>query len=144
MKKLLLASSAIVFAGSALAADLPPRLPVKAPVVAAVPYSWTGCYIGGHVGAGQSRTHFFDPGLVVFGVTSGTVGPPGSNLRVTSDPGVIGGAQAGCDYQFSNNWVIGVAGDFSAADLRGLVNDPFFGGKNGAPATVASRTEWLA
>jgi outer membrane immunogenic protein len=143
MKTLLLASSAIVFAGSSFAADLTPRMPVKAPVIAAA-YNWTGCYVGGHVGVGWSRTDFTDPGVVVFGVPVSTIAPAGTSLRVNSDPGVVGGAQAGCDYQFSNNWVIGVAGDFSAADLRGVVNDPFFAGKNPGPATLASRTDWLA
>jgi outer membrane immunogenic protein len=145
MKRLLLASSAIVFAGSASAADLPARMPVKAPVVAA--YSWTGCYVGGHVGVGWNRTNFSDPGIGPFPfpvTTLGPVGVPGTSIGVNGDPGVVGGAQVGCDYQFANNWVIGLAGDFSAADLHGVTNDPFFAGKNGAPATLNSRTEWLA
>jgi outer membrane immunogenic protein len=56
----------------------------------------------------------------------------------------VGGAQVGCDYQFSNNWVIGIAGDFTATDIRGIANDPFFGGKAGNPATLSSRTDWVA
>src|SRR5437773_2781750 len=61
MKKLLLASSALMFAGPAFAADLPARMSVKAPVVAAVPYSWTGCYVGAHAGYGWGSTDFYDP-----------------------------------------------------------------------------------
>jgi outer membrane immunogenic protein len=144
MRRLLLASSAIIMAGPALAADIAPRMSVKAPVVAAVPYSWSGCYVGGHVGAGWSRTNFFDPGVDAGFGPSGTIGPAGTSLGVDSGAGVIGGAQAGCDYQFASNWVIGIGGDFSAADLRGVLNDPFFGGKNGQPATLSSRTEWIA
>jgi outer membrane immunogenic protein len=143
MKRLLLASSAIAFVGSASAADLPARLPVKAPVAAA--YSWTGCYVGGHVGVGWNRTNFSDPGIGIFGFPATTLGPvPGTSIGVNGGPGVVGGAQAGCDYQFANNWVIGIAGDFSGADLHGVTNDPFFAGKNGGPATLNSRTESLA
>ena len=58
MKELLLASSALVFAGSAFAADLPVRMATKAPVVAAVPYSWSGCYVGAHAGPDGARPTF--------------------------------------------------------------------------------------
>jgi hypothetical protein len=34
-------------------------------------------------------------------------------------PGVLGGGQIGCNYQFAANWVIGVEGDGSAADIQG-------------------------
>jgi opacity protein-like surface antigen len=40
---------ALSFAGAALAADLP----MKAPFVSAPVFSWTGGYVGGHVGAGS-------------------------------------------------------------------------------------------
>jgi outer membrane immunogenic protein len=143
MKHLLLATTAIVMAASAStasAADLS-RMPVKAaPVVAGI--NWTGCYVGGHVGVGWNRTRFYDPGLPL-GIS--TLGPlPGATIDVNSDPGVVGGAQIGCDYQFANNWVLGIAGDFAGTDLRGVANDPFFAGKNGGPATLHSRTDWLA
>jgi outer membrane immunogenic protein len=52
MKKFLLATSAIAFAGSASAANMPARMAVKAPVVAAVSFTWTGCYVGAQAGYG--------------------------------------------------------------------------------------------
>ena len=52
MKKFLLATSAIAVAGSASAADMPARMALKAPVVAAVPFTWTGCYVGAQAGYG--------------------------------------------------------------------------------------------
>jgi outer membrane immunogenic protein len=63
MKKLLLAGVALAACTQANAADLPARMPVKAPPVAApVPvFSWTGCYIGAHVGGGWGRKQFSDP-----------------------------------------------------------------------------------
>src|SRR5271155_4027858 len=146
MKKLLLASSALVFAGPVLAADLPAAMPVKAPpVVAAVPYNWTGCYVGGNVGAGWDRTNFTDPGnfLEPFGIVQ-DLAPAGDSIGVNSSAGVLGGVQAGCDYQFANHWVIGLAGDFTWTDMHGTTNDPFFNGKNGAPVPINTRTNWLA
>jgi outer membrane immunogenic protein len=108
MRKLLLASSALVFAGSAGAADL--RMPVKAAaVVAAVPYTWTGCYVGGHIGAGWNRTTFTDPGTLA----GPTLAPAGASIDVNGGAGVLGGVQAGCDYQFAGNWVIGLGGDIA-------------------------------
>jgi outer membrane immunogenic protein len=147
MKKLLLASSALLFCGPVVAADLPARMSVKAPVVAAVPYSWTGCYVGGHVGAGWDRTSFADPSNpspTNPGLIFQTIAPLGSSVGVNGGAGVLGGAQAGCDYQFANHWVVGIAGDFSWTDIHGLANDPFFGNKNGTPYRLSTRTDQLA
>ncbi|WFU24770.1 outer membrane beta-barrel protein [Bradyrhizobium sp. CB1717] len=146
MKRLLLATSALIVAGSAQGADLGARPYTKAPVAAAVPFSWTGCYVGGHVGGGASRTGFTDPGISTLapGVVMTTGLVPGDRIGVNGDVGAVGGAQVGCDYQFSNNWVIGIAGDFTATDIHGVANDPFFGGKAGNPATLSSRTDWVA
>ncbi|PJG51731.1 porin family protein [Bradyrhizobium forestalis] len=144
MKRLLLATSALIAAGSAQGADLGARPYTKAPVVAAVPFSWTGCYVGGHVGGGWSRTGFTDPGLgTAFPGALTTGAAPGDRIGVNGD-GVVGGAQLGCDYQFASNWVVGIAGDFTWSDIHGVSNDPFFAGKSGAPATLSSRTDWLA
>ena len=58
MRAFLLASTALVTGSAAFAADLPARMPTKAPVAVAAPFSWTGCYVGGHVGAGWARSGF--------------------------------------------------------------------------------------
>ena len=53
MKKILLAGVALsaLVAGPAMAADLPVRAPAyKSPPPVITYYSWTGCYVGGHVG----------------------------------------------------------------------------------------------
>jgi outer membrane immunogenic protein len=95
MKKILLGTVALVALGtaSAFAADLQPRTYTKAPAPAYVPapiYNWTGFYIGGHVG----------------GAFSGD-----SALSSTSN--FLGGVQVGADYQFAQNWVIGIEGQYS-------------------------------
>jgi outer membrane immunogenic protein len=94
MKKILIGAAALVAsAGSAFAADMPARTYSKAPVYTApaVVYNWTGFYIGGHVG----------------GAFAGD-----SSLR-GDDARFLGGVQAGFDYQFAPNWVIGAEAQYS-------------------------------
>jgi outer membrane immunogenic protein len=68
----------------------------KAPVYAAPLYNWTGIYIGGHVGGAFSGGDNFS-GLAL------------SNY----DARLLGGLQAGADWQFAPNWVVGVEGQYS-------------------------------
>jgi outer membrane immunogenic protein len=143
MKQLLLATSALVaLGGQALAADM--RMPVKAPPTPApAAYSWTGCSIGGHIGAGWAHTTWSDPNA------SGTfpiLNFPGGTIDDTAKTSVLGGAQVGCDYQFDPHWVVGAGGDFSWTNIEGQVNDPFFGGKplGLGPLPIDAKTEWLA
>lgn len=105
--------TAIVVAASGIgsAADMPVRAPVyKAPPVVAPVYNWTGFYVGGHVGYGwASDTETQLVGTLFF--PAGTAGTINSN-------GVLGGVQAGFNYQVSN-WVFGVEGDFSWTNANG-------------------------
>lgn len=99
MKKLLLSSTFLVIASAAApAADL--RLPVKAPIAAAPMFSWTGCYVGAHVGG--SKVHSF-----IATNFEGT-GFTGDN----DGTGAVAGGQAGCNYQHGR-WVLGVEGEGS-------------------------------
>jgi len=99
MKKLLLATAAsLVLApgviSAAYAADLPPRPYTKAPPPVSAPavvYNWTGFYIGGHIGG-------------AFGSDDSLQG---------SDGRFAGGVQGGFDYQFANNWVLGIEANYS-------------------------------
>jgi outer membrane immunogenic protein len=142
MKKLLLASTALVIGGPVFAADMPVKAP---PVAAPAAYSWSACYVGGHIGAGWSHAEFSDPGFTVPGFgTLQNFAPAGSTIDVNGHAGALGGVQAGCDYQFASNWVIGLAGDFSWANIRGQDSDPFFAGKNPGPVTLNSKTDELA
>jgi outer membrane immunogenic protein len=148
MQKFLLLSSVIVAAGPALGADLPVKAP---PIAAAVPYTWTGCHVGGHVGAGWDRTTYSDPGTFlapappfIAGGLNQNFAPAGAAFSVSSDAAFLGGVQAGCDYQFASSWVIGIGGDFSWTDIRSVANDPFFNGKNGRPIALSARTEEIA
>jgi outer membrane immunogenic protein len=93
MKRILLATLALTALGSvgASAADLPRKPAYTPPPVVVAPPLWTGCYIGGNVGAA------FGDASVSTG--SGTVSGNGT--------GFAGGGQFGCDYQWYNGWVVG-------------------------------------
>jgi outer membrane immunogenic protein len=136
MKKFLLLSSALIAAGPAFAGDRTR--------VAPVPYTWTGCSIGGHVGAGWDRTTYSDPGTPLTSGLTQNFGPAGAEFIADRQAAFLGGVQAGCDYQFANHWVIGIGGDFSWTDMSTVSNDPFFGGKNGNPVVFHSRTDQIA
>jgi len=132
MKKLLLASVAgvVLVAGApADAADLGQRPVYKAPpVVAPVPvFTWTGCYIGAHGGFGWGRDHNDFGVAVASGATE--EGEPGffpqefGPFNHNTSGGVAGG-QAGCNYQFAANWVVGVEGELWWSGIKGSSTAP--------------------
>ncbi len=96
-------------------------------------YSWTGCYVGGHVGAGWGKTDISEP-----------VAPANGLIGLHTNTRVLGGAQLGCDQQFVTNWLIGATADFSWANIDGQAVDPFFTGKGGRPILLNSKTDWQA
>src|SRR5215831_2109498 len=104
----LVALSVMTTSGSA--ADLPAvKAPVlKAPVLKAPAalWSWSGLYIGGHIGASLGLTDIADP-----------FGPPiyGDKVRT---PGFIGGGQIGFNHQVGSV-VFGVEADVSVVSSDG-------------------------
>jgi len=100
-----------VLAGSAMAADLP----AKAPAYAA-PFSWTGFYVGAHVGWGWGKNEWSDRCALQDDLTCThpIAGPAGSyNLN-----GFLGGGQVGFNWQ--SGWaVFGVEADASWSDIKG-------------------------
>ena len=105
MKKLLgVVGGTLLFAGSALAADLPARPAYKAPpIMAPVVYNWTGFYIGGNVG-GVWDTATVTDSLFGFSVSD-------------TKSGFIGGGQIGYNWQVSPQFVLGVEWMFDGTSL---------------------------
>lgn len=111
---------------AAQAADLAKAYPVKAPVVVPV-FSWTGLYVGVNVGgAWTSSTSSYD--LYPFAYL------PGASM---SPDGWFGGIQAGYNYQFSNNVVLGVEADVQIADISDTVADT----AGGPPNTLTAKSQ---
>jgi outer membrane immunogenic protein len=107
----------------ALAADLPTKGPViKTPVVQV--FSWTGFYVGVHVGGGWGRKTSTTSTFTLPGVT---VAPGSATVDVD---GWLAGGQVGFNYQggpgwFGGNWVVGVEAQASWGDING--NSPCAG-----------------
>jgi outer membrane immunogenic protein len=136
MKRFLLSATviaAMAATGPAFAADIPARAPVyKAPVVAPIVYSWTGCYIGGNVGgAWRGNDGWTD---ARFGL--------GFNGNNNNDGRFIAGGQVGCNYQF-NNFVLGAEWD---ADWTGSRSTSFAAVVPGVGNIVAnaSSSSWVS
>jgi outer membrane immunogenic protein len=94
-------------AGAALAADMP----LKAPLYQAPPalYSWTGFYLGANLGVGVAR----DPSALSFPAVGAPAGG-GPEFFNAQPVGILGGFQAGYNWQFSN-WVVGIESDIQGS-----------------------------
>jgi outer membrane immunogenic protein len=113
------AVSAIVCAGAASAADLAARpLPYAAP---APVFSWTGCYVGVHGGAGVLLDQGFQGGS--------------SQLLDKHGVGGLAGGQIGCNYQIGM-LVLGIEGEGFWSGMK--VTSDQFGGINGSTLTSSA------
>jgi len=131
--------------GGALAADLPARIPSKAPAAVVVPgFSWTGFYIGASAGYGWGRPdkEFLglpnDPGIWT------NYNPVVNGLADPDVNGFIGGGQAGYNFQV-NSLVYGIEADLSYANFRGS-NSTATASLGGTPITFTEsrKLNWLA
>src|SRR3984893_17824895 len=91
------AALAVTIAAPARAADLP----LKTETPFAARFTWTGCYLGGHLGGGFSRKDITDPVQLVQGSFLG----PGSTAGITpvspAPSGVVIGGEMSCGYPVS-------------------------------------------
>ena len=121
MKKILLASVAVLALGtaSASAADIQRPMPAKAPAYIPPPlYNWTGLYVGINGGGGWGRSDFSAP------FTTGSFDTSG---------GLVGGT-IGYNWQM-NQVVFGLEGDIDWSNIRGSAA---CGGTN-----CETRNDWL-
>jgi outer membrane immunogenic protein len=106
------AVSAMLGIGAASAADLPMkamRYTAPAPV-----FSWTGCYVGVHAGAGVLHDQGYDP--------------RNANPADRHGVGGLAGGQIGCNYQ-TGMLVLGIEGEGFWSGMK--VTKDQFGGING-------------
>jgi outer membrane immunogenic protein len=124
MKKLasMLVGLAALAAAPAMAADMPVKYVPPAPPPV---FSWSGCYIGLHVGAGWQ-------------VSSFAGGESGSSVP-DSGVGWLGGGQAGCNLQW-RAFVIGVEGEVWGSTLY----DRFFDQTIFFTTELQARNRWDA
>jgi outer membrane immunogenic protein len=123
------AVSAMLGTGAASAADMAVKaMPYAAP---APVFSWTGCYVGGHAGAGVLLDQGFQSGG---GITT--------DLNADRHGvGGLAGGQLGCNYQ-TGMLVLGIEGEGFWSGMR--INVDQFGGINGNTliSTASIRNKW--
>jgi outer membrane immunogenic protein len=117
MRKLSFAAAAalaVTIAAPARAADLP----LKTETPFAARFTWTGCYLGGHLGGGFSRKDITDPVQLVQDSFLGAGSTNGITTVSPGPSGVVIGGQIGCDYQFASSWVVGIEGAASGSTMK--------------------------
>jgi outer membrane immunogenic protein len=117
-------------ATTAFAADLPVNAPAMMPAPAAQ-FSWTGCFIGGHVG----------------GAFRGLTETDNAGVSTThNSSGSVGGGQIGCDYQFAPSWVLGLEGRAAWTNLKSSIATPVTIGATGTvlPSQFTVGNDFLA
>ncbi|HEX2555883.1 MAG TPA: outer membrane beta-barrel protein [Microvirga sp.] len=125
MKKLLLASAALIgFSSMAAAADLPMRAAPPAPVAVAPVFTWTGFYVGVHGAWIRPDTE---------------IGVRGTARRIVLDEdGFGGGGQVGYLMQFGSI-VAGIEADITATDVEQRRRF----GRGGFSATLQSSMDYF-
>ena len=128
----LTAVAVIGFASVASAADLPIKAPVYNAPVAVAP-SWTGFYVGAHVGyAFANDNYIVDPVLAVsLGISS---------TNIFASRGFSGGVLGGYNLLVSRRWLTGVEADWSWQDIatRFSTSNP------GLNASIVAKQKWAA
>lgn len=125
------------------AADAPLHVTAAPPVSVA---SWTGLYVGGHVGGARANSD------VISTMLPGSIYANPSNLALVDalgtgglgDSSFVGGGQIGFNYQFTPNWLIGLEADVSSTslDISRLATGT---ATTGAVTVINSLTaDWLA
>jgi outer membrane immunogenic protein len=96
MKKVLLGTALMVLGAAASAADMPVKMPIKAPPP--VGYDWNGFYIGGYYGSSIEQTKAHADGFA-----AGVAG--------VVDMGLALGGTVGYNWQFAPRWLVGLEAD---------------------------------
>ena len=127
---------------SAFGADLPTRKAPPAPIPVALPYNWSGCYVGGNIGGLWASKDF--GAIQNYGYQSEN-GPGLGNGQTVDGSGVLIGGQVGCNYQVGQ-WVFGAQVDEDWTNASGSGTQQFGGyyyptdGTGARAATITTTT----
>jgi outer membrane immunogenic protein len=134
---LLAVSFSLGVVSGASAADMPVK---SRPYAEAQVFSWSGFYLGLHAGYGWGSNNWNSRGVVEDPTGLITVGP----LKPKTD-GVLGGLQAGANYQLAS-WVFGIEADLAVMHAKGSSDGTFVqaGSGLGITTTATSQIQWLA
>jgi len=94
--------AAFSFVNVASAADMPTKMPIKAPPV--VGYAWDGFYVGGYVGTALSQNTALTP-------SPGNPAGTRTGGILFNDMNFTGGVTAGYNWTLAPHWLVGVEGD---------------------------------
>ena len=157
MKRALISAALIGLAAApAIAADIPMKAPVAAPVVAPV-MNWTGFYIGLNGGGTWGKAQITHSTLVPAPALAFPIDAAALTTATSPDLKLDGwtfGGHFGYNWQFSQNWLVGLEADISYFRLRGNSSGTFPfpstlpGGALGPPTltfntTTSLSTDWL-
>jgi outer membrane immunogenic protein len=160
LRRILLASAgAMALSGAALAADLPSRAPPPVYLPPPPVFTWTGLYLGINAGYIFSDSNTVNTATANLDPLNGLAGEAEANitsaaLATTSVPlrndGFIGGGQIGYNFQFANNFVVGLEADFQGVGANGSTTAFSQGPIAGFPTnpidqtlTSTRRLDWL-
>ena len=156
LRRVLLALASAVAVSSAAAAGNPEEKPPPPPpptYVPPQPPGWTGFYSGMNVGGAFGSPPVTTQAINVFSIfTFPATALASAQSQTGSAPlhtgGVIGGGQIGYNFQFYNNWIVGIETDINGLGQRGhgsfANTTPDFEGDS-ANAVVSSEkaVDWL-
>ncbi len=112
MRTVVLVAITGLFVETTSAADLAPIPWIQPTDGSAAAYSWTGAYIGAHLGTGHAEDGYNNP----LGAAAGTGTLFGASLKAGTG---LAGLQGGFNWQAPNsNWVLGLEASISATDAR--------------------------
>jgi outer membrane immunogenic protein len=146
MKKLFITGA--TFAALAVAPAMAADMPVKAMPMAPI-FSWTGCYVGLHVGIGiDKNANDFGTAIASGATEGGGVGEGASVGEFGPFSGSVGGGvaggQIGCNYQVAPSWVIGLEGEGLWSDMSGGATRAEDGSDPGSFSRFESLNRWAA
>ena len=107
-----LASLTLLDIAAGHAADVARPVYKAQPAAVVAAPSWTGWYLGGHVGYRWTGADFLAPSYAATIPPGTIVTVPGYSKSFGLD-GVIGGVHGGYNWQFNRNWLVGLEGDWS-------------------------------